>query len=655
MDRIIFLKKGSQRVALLAALMLSAGCTPASVTSPNTPAQPSSTSSPNVTASPSGPNTPDNPHLSPLPPSPVASDGALPGGTCSPLASVTGVTANTTVKGYVPLATTLSCTNSVASLQYMYRYLPTGELTPIGGNQTALNYRFDLNTSILTDGNYELVSKVTLTNGQVLFSAPLKLQIANSVSSTGLGGGGGGGGGGSPGGGTASPSPDPSPSSGGGGTGQGNLQIPLASLHTLVTPGARRWSLDLGQDMSSTPVIAANGDIMFAADNDFYVYAPNGQKKKEISLPVGAKVSSVVLAGNNAYLLDQSNGSLHLVDRFNQPGGPLYNGAIAVAPSGLFEFNMPAVDCAGNVYVVSRNNNRLYKINGYTVDSTFTDGLGLPGIKFLSPDNAPVRYASPVIDVDNNRLYVGSQQGLHMVNLATNAVATFDPGLGGKNCTSLGCNDTLTGDKNARAINSPLAVDQSGNVYATSESGTLYKLSPNGGQLTDVDHIYVGDGDNAPVIGSDGTVYVASEDGRLRAFQSNGQGKFVNPPGWPATGVGLGNVVEFSSPVIGEGPTGDIIYVGTEAGLVWSINGTNSTAPSHAKVIQELEAPIRGSLTLSNDGTLYVSTLDGRVFGVLTESKGLAPNAHWARAQGNNNGTGTFKVGALGGTDGCSR
>jgi outer membrane protein assembly factor BamB len=157
------------------------------------------------------------------------------------------------------------------------------------------------------------------------------------------------------------------------------------------------------------------------------------------------------------------------------------------------------------------------------------------------------------------------------------------------------------------------------------------------------------------LIGSDGTVYHASEDGRLRAFHTNASGEFETAPGWPATGVGLGNVVEFSSPVIGAGPNGDIIYVGTEGGLVWSINGTNTPNPSSAKVIQELEAPIRGSLTLGNDGTLYASTLDGRVFGVLTESSGLAPNAQWARAQGNNNGTGTFKIGSLGGTDGCNR
>ncbi len=642
MDRRRFLKNSS-RVASLSVLLIAAGCATAQVTPPpNTANQPSPAQSVSTSVTPSGVVT-SNPGLSPLPPSPVASGEATSGGSCSPLASVTGPAANTVVKGYLPLATTLSCADSVATLQYMYRYLPTGELTPIGGNQTAANYRFELNTSVLTDGSYELVSKVTLTNGQVLFSAPLKLQISNSAGSSPLGGGGGGGGGGGTGGGD----------NGGGGTtgGTGNLQIPLSSIGSLVTPGNLRWNLDLGLEMSSTPVVASNGNILFAADNVFYTYSSNGTQLSNRALtnnPDGspAKVTAPVATfGNRTYLFDDY-GRLH---RFtiNEAGGISQYSVIPITGAGVgFEFNAPAIDCHGNVYIHGRDR-VLYSVDPQgTKRDVVTHLMGQTSLGFA-------RYASPIVDVANNRVYTGSQQGLHVVTVDTSGgfptystPITFDPQTTGS-CRSDGCNYPASGLD--RSINSPLAMDQQGNVYVTSETGTLYKLVPGASSFTEAGKVFVGDGDNAPVIGSDGTVYLASEDGRLRALRTNPDtGEFETAPGWPVTGFGLGNVVEFSSPVIGAGPNGDVIYVGTEAGLLWGINGTNNTAGQvgSGAVIQELEAPIRGSLTLSNDGTLYASTLDGRMFGVLTESSGLAPNAQWSRAQGNNNGTGTFKIGS---------
>jgi hypothetical protein len=491
------------------------------------------------------------------------------------------------------------------------------------------------------------VSKVTLANGQVLFSAPLKLQISNSAGTVSLGGGGGGGGGGTGGGDGGTGGGDPT-------TGTANLQIPLSAIGSLVTPGNLRWSLDFaGSETSSTPVVAPNGNILFATDNAFYIYSPTGTQISRVTLdanPDGSPVkvtAPAAIAGNRVYLPDDY-GRLHRIDIVSG----VYTKINNVTPAGVgFEFNAPAVDCNGYLYIQGRDR-VLYSVkpNGTTVNPPVMSGL-------MGATNLGIaRYASPVIDVVNNRIFTGSQKGLHFVKVtyaeAVNDTPTYSQPITfipTTACRSDGCTTVVTDNSLDQAINSPLAMDQQGHVYVTSETGTLYKLMPGASSFTEVGKVFVGDGDNAPVIGSDGTVYLASEDGRLRALRTNPDtGAFETAPGWPATGFGLGNVVEFSSPVIGAGPNGDVIYVGTEAGLLWGINGTNNTAGQvgSGAVIQELEAPIRGSLTLSNDGTLYASTLDGRMFGVLTESSGLAPNAQWSRAQGNNNGTGTFKIGS---------
>ena len=149
--------------------------------------------------------------------------------------------------------------------------------------------------------------------------------------------------------------------------------------------------------------------------------------------------------------------------------------------------------------------------------------------------------------------------------------------------------------------------------------------------------MFAGEGDAAPVIGSDGTVYVASENGVLKAIPSSYNG--TNP------GVilefGLGNVVEFSSPAIGRGPDGkDIIYVGTEGGLLYSINGTNATAPLSQRFVKNLGGPIRSSISIGSDGTVYAGTLDGRMYSVYGDSLGLSTTAQWSKLQGNANGTG---------------
>ena len=112
---------------------------------------------------------------------------------------------------------------------------------------------------------------------------------------------------------------------------------------------------------------------------------------------------------------------------------------------------------------------------------------------------------------------------------------------------------------------------------------------------------------SSPAIGSDGTVYVGSNDWKLYAI--NGK-----------TGVKLwefetgGSVV--SSPAIGSDGT---VYVGSHDTKLYAINGISGIK------LWEFETGdgVGSSPAIGPDGTLYVGSGDGRLYAIKTESEGL--------------------------------
>lgn len=594
-------------------------------------ASPSAGSTQGTTPSASS-STPFSPVTNPLPGGvvPVTSTGS--GGVCTPLIAISGIKSDgktvsldkaEVVSGYMKLTSSLSCPGEAQSVQYMYRLLPVGNLTPIGGVVTGPEYSYQLNTQLLSDGNYELVTKVLTKNGQVLFSPAMKLQISNTISYIGVSGGGGGGGGGV----TPSTSATPVPTA----TPTTTPTTPPATGNVIfdvntafnVPQGTQKWSLSLPQQASSTPIVDSNGNSFFAAGNMFYVYGPDGVKKGELSLGnTTMNVTAPVALFNNTVYFGDSSGRVHAINISN-PNAPVQKNNFPVTLSGSFEYNAPAIDCSGNIYIHT-SDRKLMKVDGTTGASQTLLTISVTG--FPSGATTAARYAAPVVDPVNNRVFTGSQNGIRITGLNGGAVTSFIPSTV---CDANGCNVPAT--PLDQAINSPVAVDNTGKGYATSETGTLFKFDPATGQ--ELWRVFVGDGDNGPVIGSDGTVYVASENGILRAMD-------------PDTGdtlfeFGLGNVVEFSTPAIGKGANGeDILYVGTEGGLLYAINGTNATVPGSQRFVKNLGGPIRSSITIGPDGTVYAGTLDGRMYSVYGDSTGLSDTAQWARLQGGANGTG---------------
>jgi outer membrane protein assembly factor BamB len=122
---------------------------------------------------------------------------------------------------------------------------------------------------------------------------------------------------------------------------------------------------------------------------------------------------------------------------------------------------------------------------------------------------------------------------------------------------------------------------------------------------------------SSPAIGSDGTVYVGSEDKKLYAIN-------------PKSGVKLwefetGGYVG-SSPAIGSDGT---IYVGSNDNKLYAIN-----RKSGVKLWEfETGSGVFSSPAIGSDGTVYVGSYDNKLYAIKTDSKGLAKSPWPMRGQ----------------------
>ncbi len=109
---------------------------------------------------------------------------------------------------------------------------------------------------------------------------------------------------------------------------------------------------------------------------------------------------------------------------------------------------------------------------------------------------------------------------------------------------------------------------------------------------------------SSPAIGSDGTIYVGSHNGKIYAFYSdNGTVK------WSYATVS-GRV--FSSPAIGSDGT---IYVGSEDKNLYAINADGTLKWSYATDDKVISSPAIGS-----DGTIYVGSFDNNLYAFYSDN-----------------------------------
>jgi outer membrane protein assembly factor BamB len=165
------------------------------------------------------------------------------------------------------------------------------------------------------------------------------------------------------------------------------------------------------------------------------------------------------------------------------------------------------------------------------------------------------------------------------------------------------------------AVHSSPAIGSDGTVYVGSDDKKLYAINGKSGvKLWEFET--GGAVHSSPAIGSDGTVYVGSQDKKLYAI--NGK-----------TGVKLwefetGGAVH-SSPAIGSDGT---VYVGSDDKKLYAINGKSGVKLWEFKT----GGAVHSSPAIGSDGTVYVGA-GKKLYAIKTDSKGLAKSPWPMRGQ----------------------
>jgi outer membrane protein assembly factor BamB len=143
---------------------------------------------------------------------------------------------------------------------------------------------------------------------------------------------------------------------------------------------------------------------------------------------------------------------------------------------------------------------------------------------------------------------------------------------------------------------------------------------------------------SSPAIGADGTIYLGTSDRNPRpvlfAVRPNGTLRWSYTPSGMPIDVGADFFEIYSSPVIG---SDGAVYFGQEFSRVYAVD---AQAGAERWVVRTLGSILWSSPTLTLGGILVISDVEGRVYGINTESAGLQGTSPWPRYRGGNRSAG---------------
>jgi outer membrane protein assembly factor BamB len=332
-----------------------------------------------------------------------------------------------------------------------------------------------------------------------------------------------------------------------------DLQHTGRSPYSGPSSPALRWSFSTGDDIKSSPAIAADGTI-YVGSNDHKLYAINPDGSLKWSFSSGDDIrSSPAIAPDGTVYVGSDDGKLYAL---NPDGSLKWSFA-----TGDWILSSPAVIPNGTIYVGSADGD-LYAINpDGSLRWSFTIGSWVVSSPAVAPDGT---------------IYIGDGSNLYALNPDGTLRWSYK-----------------TGD----IIESSPAIGADGTIYVGSWDGRLYALNPDGSlkwSFTTGDSI-----NSSPAIAADGTIYIGSHDHKLYALDPEGtlKGSFTT-----------GDIIYFSSIAIGADGT---VYAGSSDNKLYAINPNGSLKWSFATGSDIISSPAIGA-----DSTVYVGSDDGKLYAI---------------------------------------
>lgn len=287
------------------------------------------------------------------------------------------------------------------------------------------------------------------------------------------------------------------------------------------------------------------GEIIYGFDDDFTASPAFGQ-----TVSYGAPWPSVIVGSDE--------GNMHFIDA--------YLGAIinTVVPVDAEEFqSSPAVTPAGVAYA-GNENGRVYAFDANGAQKWF----------YAVPDSGQGISTTPLIS--GSDIYFGGEDRLlHKLT---------DNGAGYTHVWATPLKNEI--------IASPV-MDAAGNIVAVDDSGYVHYINPAGAiqwSYRTGDTIGI---TSSPAIGTDGTIYLGTESGRLLAIKDNALSWAYETS--PRAGIS-------SSPIIA---TNGNIYFSADDGKIYQIDA-NTHLPVPGWPAQASLTPLTSTPALTADGYIYV-------------------------------------------------
>jgi outer membrane protein assembly factor BamB len=363
------------------------------------------------------------------------------------------------------------------------------------------------------------------------------------------------------------------------------MLVPAATLlvtcvHLLAQPqpGTVLWTYAANATISSSPALAADGTIYVAAGVLCAVTNSGSTASNKWTFPAGVSGSAAVGADGTIYFVGDG-GTLYALNpdgssRWTYPGSA--GGSPAIASDGTIYFQAYA-----GLFAIAPSGALKWK--GYPGDAG--------------------HYSSPIVAADGT-VYVGSYDLHQLFALNPDGTQKWSGNL-----------YSVPGDS--------AAIGADGTSYVS--AGPFYAFSPNGTNLWST--IYNAF-DGCPVLGQDGTIYVASArslaaialSGQFKSFLIQGPSALV---GNTTAAIDVGGVVYFC--------TSNSIWALDASGRVrWTVTQPGDPGPSGDFAIT---SPIIGP-----DGTLYAA-LGNTLYAIATGTNGPA-NSPWPMYRQNARHTG---------------